>query len=107
MATSLGMPVRRRFKRVLTVRHLAAQTAWLDAPARWHEGRVVWPFAQGAQTRWQTPTCAELSAAERALKKIEHYPRATDVAFGDGVAWLKARHAKLAIVQAPVPHRSA
>src|SRR5688500_10989615 len=99
MATLQRAPARRRFKRLLTVRHLAAQTEWLDSSPRWHEGRVTWPFGTVEHTRWMTPGAAELSAAERALKKIEHYPRAADAAFGDGALWLANRHARLEIVK--------
>ncbi len=85
------------------MRHLAVQTAWLDTSPRWHEGRARWPFAEGAQTHWLTPGAAELSAAERALNKIESHPRALETAIGSagksGADWLARRRAQLEVVK--------
>ena len=96
-------PAKKRFKRVLIVRQLAAQTAWLHTPARWHEGRVRWLFTIGNQRRWLAPEVAELAAAERILNQIEKYPRALEMAFGgenrSGAAWLEERRAQLKIVK--------
>jgi hypothetical protein len=87
----------------LVVRHLAAQTAWLDTSPLWHEGRVCWPFRLGTQTRWLPADPAELAAAERALNKIANYPRALETTLGtdqqSGGVWLQARRRKLETVK--------
>lgn len=99
MPLSQRAPARRRFKRVLTVRHLAAQTAWLDTPPRWHEGRVCWAIEGGKDASYKTPQPRDLAAAERTLNKIQKYPRALENAFGNdeqsGADWLAQRRARL------------
>lgn len=103
MASLQRAPAKRRFKRVLVVRHLAAQTAWLHTSPHWHEGRVCWPFCFGNQMRWLPAGANELAAAERALNKIANYPRALETAFGtdhqSGSDWLQGRRRQLEIVK--------
>ena len=82
MTTSSRAPAKRRFKRVLAVRMLAAQTAWLDSRLWWREGRVVWQHSHGELM----PSPADLAQAQRSLYKIEHYPKAANSALGDGAA---------------------
>src|SRR3712207_5968954 len=84
---------RRSSKRALAVRMMAAETVWLDGHLRWHEGRIAWDSGH----RFVVPTVADLALAQRRLYKIRRYPRAADLALGDGQAWMERRSARLAL----------
>ena len=93
--TRAPLPARRRPRRALAVRVMAAETAWLDGRLRWHEGRIAWEVAG----RMIVPGTADLALAQRRLYKIRRYPVAADLAWGDGQAWLERRQARLALAK--------
>lgn len=86
---------RRYGKRVLAVRAMAGETAWLDGRILWQNGRVAW------QTDRDTvyPTAASIALAQRRLAQIKGYPRSSSRAFGDAGAWLDARYARLELAK--------
>jgi hypothetical protein len=86
---------RRKPRRVLTVKMLAAKTAWLDARLRWRDGRVVWDRPGGPLV----PRPADLAAARRALDEIARYPVAAGRALGDVEGLIERRRRRLEIAK--------
>jgi hypothetical protein len=82
-------------KRVLAVRAMAGETAWLDGRMVWHEGRVFWE----SQGRLFAPSAGDLSLAQRRLNQIRRYPVAGQQALDDLSAWLARRCARLEIAK--------
>src|SRR5690349_3836135 len=67
-----GLASRRFRKRLLAVRAMAGETAWLDGRIIWHEGRVAWETTHGPFI----PGPADLALAQRRLGQIAGSPRA-------------------------------
>lgn len=82
---------RRHANRLLAVRAMAGETAWLDGAPIWHHGRVAWQTPRGILT----PSAADVSTAERRLRQIAAMPYAARQAFGDADAWLDGRKRRL------------
>ncbi len=77
--------------RVLAIRVLQAKVAWLDAPLRWQDGRVVWVTETGPLL----PTASDFARTQRSLYKVREYPRSAEAALGDVDGWLEQRQAAL------------
>ncbi len=82
---------RRHGRRVLAVRAMAGETAWLDGSIVWHEDRVAWRTEQDTVS----PSPADLALVQRRLYQIRRYPVAARIALGDVSAWLERRQARL------------
>src|SRR5688500_4059044 len=82
-------------KRVLAVRAMAGETAWLDGRMIWHEGRIFWEN----QGRLFAPGPADLALAQRRFNQIQRYPVAGEQALGDLSAWLTRRWARLEVAK--------
>ncbi|HEX9987751.1 MAG TPA: hypothetical protein VGE45_04635 [Chloroflexia bacterium] len=86
---------RQRHKRVLAVRAMLSEVAWLAGRVLWHEGRVVWE----SRHRIISPSAADLALAQRRLNQIARHTRASRIVLGDTTAWLSDRNARLAVVK--------
>jgi hypothetical protein len=86
---------RRYGKRVLAVRAMAGETAWLDGRIVWREERVVWETGRDIVV----PTVATLALAQRRLAQIGKYRRSASRAFGDASEWLAARLSRLELAK--------
>lgn len=94
--TKVNKATARRYgKRVLAVRAMAGETAWLDGRIVWLDGRVAWE----TEGKTVAPTAAILALAQRRLAQIEGYPRSSGKAFGDASAWLATRRARLELAK--------
>jgi hypothetical protein len=82
-------------KRVLAVRAMAGETAWLEGRMIWRDGRVVWESGRDIVV----PTVATLALAQRRLAQIESYPRSANRAFGNASEWLAARRSRLELAK--------
>lgn len=83
---------RRYRKRVLAVRAMAGETAWLEGLPLWHHTRVVWETDRGIVT----PTRSVIALTQRRLKQIGGSPRASRHALGDPDSRLSHRYNRLA-----------
>src|SRR6266568_4427659 len=109
---------RRYGKRVLAVRAMAGETAWLDGRILWRDGHVVWETereepalsagqsqgpepakGKGRRTETVTPTIAKLALAQRRLAQIGGYSRSSSRAFSDAAAWLARRLERLELAK--------
>ena len=91
-----GRPGSRRYrKRVLAVRAMAGETAWLEGSPVWHDGRVVWETDRGIVA----PDRSMISLAQRRLGQIAGYPRASRQALGDASGWLIRRLNRLNVAK--------
>ncbi len=86
---------RRYGKRVLAVRAMAGETAWLDGRIVWLDGRVAWESDRDTVI----PSVAMLALAQRRLGQIKSYPRSASRAFGDASGWLAARRDRLELAK--------
>ncbi len=86
---------RRYRKRVLAVRAMAGETAWLEGNPYWRDGRVVWELDRGTVV----PNRHLIALAQRRLKQIAGYPRASRQALGDTAAWLARRFERLTVAK--------
>src|SRR6478609_7398763 len=82
-------------KRVLAVRAMAGETAWLDGRIVWLDGRVAWETDRATVV----PDVPTLALAQRRLAQIAGYPRSSNRAFGDASAWLAERLEKLELAK--------
>lgn len=82
-------------KRMLAVRAMAGETAWLDGRILWREGRLFWE----SQGRIFAPGPADLALVQRRLNQIQRYPVAGEQALGDLSAWLARRCARLEVAK--------
>lgn len=82
---------RRYRKRVLAVRAMAGETAWLEGMPAWGDRRVVWETDRGVVA----PTRSVIALAQRRLGQIGGSPRASRQALGDTDSWLSNRFARL------------
>ncbi|MFL5733103.1 MAG: hypothetical protein ACJ78Q_07850 [Chloroflexia bacterium] len=90
-----GLASRRFRKRLLAVRAMAGETAWLDGRMTWYEGRVAWETPRGPFS----PGPGDLALAQRRLGQIADSPRAAARALDDAPAWLARRVARLEIAK--------
>ena len=86
---------RRYRRRVLAVRAMAGETAWLDGKIVWLDGRVAWESDRGTTV----PSVQEIAIAQRRLNQIASYPYASAQALGDAPAWLSRRFARLELAK--------
>jgi len=92
----VNMATARRYgKRVLAVRAMAGETAWLEGRIMWRDGRVTWESDRDVLV----PTVATLALAQRRLAQIESYPRSASRAFADPADWLAARRSRLELAK--------
>ncbi|MEO5953408.1 MAG: hypothetical protein ABIQ44_13160, partial [Chloroflexia bacterium] len=82
---------RRYRKRVLAVRAMAGETAWLEGRPTWRDTRVVWETERGVVA----PTRSLIALAQRRLGQIGGSPRASRQVLGDADSWLRHRFARL------------
>ena len=85
------MQSQRHRKRMLAVRAMAGETAWLEGRLKWQGDHVVWD--DGA--RLFTPSPAALALAQRRLNQIGGYRVAAQRTLGDVDAWLAQRRRQL------------
>lgn len=83
---------RRHRKRMLAVRAMAGEIAWLDGTLHWHQGRVAW---EDTRRGLVIPTPADLALVQRRLNQIGGYHKAATQTLGDSSAWLALRRARL------------
>lgn len=88
-----------RHIRVLAVRAMIGETAWLDGRPRWAGDRVGWESGHAVLV----PSLADLALAERRLAQIVARPRASAQALGDVAAWRERRLARLALAKRLLP----
>jgi hypothetical protein len=86
---------RRYRRRVLAVRAMAGETAWLEGNIVWQEGRVAWVSDRGTVV----PGVHELAIAQRRLNQIAGFPHASERALGDAEAWLSRRMSRLELAK--------
>src|SRR5215217_3869895 len=82
---------RRYRKRVLAVRAMAGETAWLEGIPLWQDTHVVWSTDRGTVS----PTRSVIALAQRRLTQIGGSPRASRQALGDPNSWLTHRFNRL------------
>jgi hypothetical protein len=89
-------PQSRRYrKRVLAVRAMAGETAWLEGCPIWRDGRVVWEAGRTTVV----PNRSLLATSQRRLTQVAAHPRASRQAFGDVTGWLARRLDRLALAK--------
>ncbi|MDQ3929748.1 MAG: hypothetical protein M3328_11470, partial [Chloroflexota bacterium] len=86
---------RRYRRRVLAVRAMSGETAWLEGNIVWQKGRVAWASDRGTVV----PIVHELAIAQRRLNQIAGYPHASERALGDARAWLSRRMSRLELAK--------
>src|SRR5438552_4194732 len=91
ISSRAGLQSRRFRKRLLAVRAMAGETAWLDGRLVWHQGRVAWETPRGPFS----PGPGDLALAQRRLGQIAGSPRAAARALDDAPAWLARRFVRL------------
>jgi hypothetical protein len=93
----------RHRKRLLAVRAMAGETAWLAGRPRWQGDRVVW-LTDNQRIVAATPN--DLALAQRRLLQIAAHRRAAQRNFGDVDAWLAQRQNCLELAKVLRPLRA-